>query len=94
MNKLREDRLKLVGCDRIVDDLGPSLNLYWMGVGMGDYELLMHVLERNHPYDRALAHGDEKCCCRRECDHLLVINQCLETRSVCGLKFRERCRVC
>jgi hypothetical protein len=68
MNKLREDRLKPVGSDRIIDDLGPSPNLYWMEAEMEDYELLMHVLERNHPYDRALMRDDEMCCYRHEYD--------------------------
>lgn len=94
MNKLLEDRLKAVGSDRIIDDLGPSLNLYWKGAEMEDYELLMHVLERNRPYDRALMSGDEMWWYRHEYDHLFVINQSPETRSGCELKFQERCRVC
>lgn len=68
MNKLLEDRLKAVGSDRIIADLGPSLNLCWMGAEMEDCELLMHVLERNHPYDRALMSGDEIWLYRHEYD--------------------------
>jgi hypothetical protein len=63
MNKLQEVGdccLKPVVCDRIIDDLKPSQNLYWMGVGMEDYELLIRVLARNHPYDRDSDRGDEK----------------------------------
>lgn len=87
MNKLQEV-LKPVGCDRIIDGFGPSLNLCWMEVGMEDCELRMHVLVRNHPYD---SRGDEMCWYRREYDRNLVINQCPERRIVYGLRFQERC---
>jgi hypothetical protein len=49
-------------------DLGPSLSLCWMGAEMEDFELLMHVLERNRPYDRALMSGDEMWLYRHEYD--------------------------